>query len=592
MMQGYGVWFRLIGAVSIFTACIALAAGKTAKSFAASHAVPDDPKKDDAPAPTGKFELSGYDVCQRCHVEDDPTTKREYQKTLGYDFIRLWENKVWENHDLHQNAYQNLLTKRSAKNAKDANATAQKMEDNLIQSGSEDRYRAKGYTVATDILCLACHTSVKYPLSSTPANKWTDAKSSFSTEGVGCEMCHGHGSQYQDIHQKSRESTDGPEGTQRVVDWREWPPETKSRWGLVNLRDPIVATERCASCHIGNVKDGRFVTHEMFAAGHPPLPPFDLIAYSREMPRHWGLPSEMPYLKTLAEKNPKKAFDLFHIRNDESHVARRFAESTVGVLLATALNTSYLAEAAKSDGAGLDFAAFDCYSCHHDLKYPSERQARGYAGKAGRPLLRPAPFALARLIVQHASNMEHGDALKGALTELQAIERELTDAFASRSLGDPAKVVAASDHLAKWSKDCAAKLGAVTFTRAETRKLLDDLIAKAQSPVADPEVAQLYFWAFETLVLDLSGHPKIEKGKELPPPKELVEFRKALDGVLVTRLRPNVAFYYEKTPDSGKEVKTLESVDSRLQSRMKLFNNFQFEPFSKAFTNAKLNLPK
>jgi predicted methyltransferase len=45
----------------------------------------------------------------------------------------------------------------------------------------------------------------------------------------------------------------------------------------------------------------------MYAAGHPPLPPLDLIAYTREQPRHWGLPSEMPYLKNLAEKHPENA---------------------------------------------------------------------------------------------------------------------------------------------------------------------------------------------------------------------------------------------------------------------------------------------
>ena len=35
----------------------------------------------------------------------------------------------------------------------------------------------------------------------------------------------------------------------------------------------------CSACHVGNVEDGKLVTHEMYAAGHPPLPGIEIVAF-------------------------------------------------------------------------------------------------------------------------------------------------------------------------------------------------------------------------------------------------------------------------------------------------------------------------
>ena len=35
----------------------------------------------------------------------------------------------------------------------------------------------------------------------------------------------------------------------------------------------------CLSCHLGNAREGRVVTHEMYAAGHPPLPGFEHMGH-------------------------------------------------------------------------------------------------------------------------------------------------------------------------------------------------------------------------------------------------------------------------------------------------------------------------
>lgn len=580
---------RAVGLTVVF-ATLAFGLLLAAAPERAASARQKDEKKDYPKPPAGgKLKLVGAAVCKNCHEQDDPNdpnakVKEEYMETKGFEFIRLWENKVWSVHDLHRTAYKNLLTSRSVtKKDEKPNATAQRMEDNLRRAGVDERYKKETYTVATDVNCLACHASVKEPVTKDAHKKW-DADSFYTPDGVGCEMCHGHGSLYRDEHQKNDiGKSETVPGATRVVGWREWPPAAKKEWGLVNLRDGAEATTRCASCHIGNLDEGRFVTHDMYAAGHPPLPPLDLIAYTREQPRHWGLPSEMPYLKNLADKHAKTAADVFHIRAGESHVARRFAESTIATLHASAVLSGELAAEAKANDDGLDYAAFDCASCHHNLKYPSDRQDRGYSARPGRPLFRPATFALTRVVAEHTAEMPGGGDLKAALEALAGVEKNLAVAFTNKTYGDAAKVQAASAELGKWSADALKKLAAVKYTPEETKKLLAKVVAATQKPVGDPEVAQLYTWAFETLVLDLDEKAAADK----KPPVAVTELRDKLKDVVVTRLRPNAAFYFEQGVTGGVPGPSVEPVDSRIGARMELFNSFKAAPFKKAFAEAK-----
>ncbi|VTR92297.1 Uncharacterized protein OS=Singulisphaera acidiphila (strain ATCC BAA-1392 / DSM 18658 / VKM B-2454 / MOB10) GN=Sinac_4970 PE=4 SV=1: Cytochrome_C554 [Gemmata massiliana] len=588
MTTGYaGRAARAVGLAGAFAGLVIGLVASSASVRPVGAAVAAQKDKDVTKPPAGsKLELVGAARCKNCHEREDPKNVDEYKDTRGFDFIRLQENKVWAVHDLHRTAYTNLTTNRTTEETgAQPNATAQRMEDKLRKYKTHPKYADPKYTVASDAACLMCHASANEPPNKESLKTWT--KDEFRPgDGVGCEMCHGHGSLYRDKHQDSRLNK-APGGPKSVVPWREWSPDVKKEWGLVNLRSHVEATNRCASCHIGNTDEGRFVTHDMYASGHPPLPPLDLLAYTREQPRHWGLPSEMPYLTALAEKNPEKAFATFHTRAGESHVARRFAESSLATLGATANLGAQLADDAKAKADGLDFAAFDCYSCHHNLKYPSERQDRGYVGRPGRPLYRPAAFALARLVLDHAAGMKGAD-LKTAVAELDAAELELADAFTAKTYGDPDKVKTATTNIAKWSEGVRKKLEAVRYTPEETKRLFELVRASAtdeKKPVGDPEVAQLYTWAIETLFIELQPKEKTDKKEE---PKALTEMRTKLDGTIVTRLRPNAAFYYEQGVTGGIPGPSVESVDSRLKARMDTFNSFRREPFRKALGEIKL----
>ncbi len=576
---------RAIGLAAAFAGLVVALGVAAVPPRPAVAAQPDkDAPQGGYPKAPDSHKLVGAAVCQDCHDREDPTKNALYKQTLGFEFVRLWENRVWSVYDLHSTAYLNLLTKDSdevKKGTAKANATAQKMEEKLRTYKKIPKYADPKYMVATDAACLACHASTKEPIQQAPPDKWT-AASFDTTDGVGCEMCHGHGSSYQSKHQDSvLDKVNAPEGAVRFVEWREWPLAQKEKWGLVNLRDPASATAKCASCHIGNTSEGRFVTHDMYAAGHPPLPPLDLMAYSREQPRHWGLAGEMPYITKLAKKDAKKAHDLFHYRADESFVARRFAESTIAVIGSSAVLGAQLADDAKAKKDGLDFAAFDCYSCHHNLKYPSERQERGYVGRPGRPTYRPAAFALARVVLDHAAGMPNGTDLKAARAALDAAELELADAFTDKTYGDPDQIKAATGKLAKWADDVRGKLQAVRYTPEETKKLHAQVVAATQKPLGDPEAAQLLVWAFETLELDLNA-PADKK----EPPAAVKTVREGVKDVVVSRLRPKTAYYYEQGRDTPPE-NALESVSERIGPRMELFNSYRGDPFRKAFQAVK-----
>ena len=87
-------------------------------------------------------------------------------------------------------------------------------------------------------------------------------------------------------------------------------PRRQERRGFVDLRDAVTGAEVCLSCHVGNAQQGKVVTHEMFAAGHPPISGFEIETFSRAMPQHWKPASAQPpeIQKQYAdERGPDKA---------------------------------------------------------------------------------------------------------------------------------------------------------------------------------------------------------------------------------------------------------------------------------------------
>src|SRR5262249_3593025 len=146
--------------------------------------------------------------------------------------------------------------------------------------------RRLGYDVTAAPQCMSCHA-----VDLTPGSP-TDKKQFFVKQGVNCNGCHGLSEAWQVRHYKEAAKGDR-------IPWRTATPREKAKSGMADLRNPAVKAQLCASCHVGNPEQGKMLTHAMYAAGHPALPPFELATYLEAQPRHWGRPRELPYFKTV-----------------------------------------------------------------------------------------------------------------------------------------------------------------------------------------------------------------------------------------------------------------------------------------------------
>ncbi len=172
--------------------------------------------------------------------------------------------------------------------------------------------------------CLACHA--------VQDGKGAQAKA-WLADGVSCEACHGPARNW------LREHT--------TAGWTKLAKNEKyqARFGMRNTEDMLPRARQCVSCHVGELNPNgdvpRNVNHDLIAAGHPRLT-FELSAYLANMPSHWD---RIAGEKTNAEA---RAWAVGQVAGAEATFALREAH------------------AAKSDG--IEFADYDCYACHHDLK--------------------------------------------------------------------------------------------------------------------------------------------------------------------------------------------------------------------------------
>jgi hypothetical protein len=437
----------------------------------------EPPVKDKKDEPAAKPRVYwGASECIRCHTEGPSGNDDE-------NFVLLTEYATWRTQDKHSFAYLALLGPRG-----------QRMGELL------------GIEVTKEAACLSCHAmnpDQKHP--------------SFDVrEGVGCDGCHGPAQDWIGPHQRR--------------DWRLKTPEEKEKLGMRNLRDPEVRANLCLSCHVGSVAEGKVVTHAMYAAGHPPLPNFEVATFSRNMPQHWRDRRAVPFLKDPPAKldnqavNREEILKLYHMNVAD------FAQSQLAVASsAVGLHGSMAWVAGRStlkEGEGerrrwpelelkgfadlklpalwpqLAMAQSDCYACHHELQRPSWRQLRGYSGPPGRPQIRPWPMALLKQGLGLADGKADFD--KG-LTALQA-------ACNSRPFGDPAEVAKAADALDQWSQ---ARLKALKLEDAkfDRRDLLTQLCALPPKEFPDYDSARQIVSAIHVVYAE--WEPKLDNAAEI-----------------------------------------------------------------------------
>jgi len=229
------------------------------------------------------------------------------------------EYSTWIDKDKHARAYEVLFSQRS-----------RYIDKNLRRLASIDQAHPE-----TNAYCLKCH--VHPHADQKPV---LDGGKIFQ-DGVSCEACHGPAEKWLSIHFHDS--------------WKQKTPGEKKAWGMYDTKSIAGRARLCIDCHVGT--PGNDANHDLFAAGHPRLA-FEFAAFHANMPRHWN---------DARDKNP--AVDA---RGKADFEARAWL---IGQALTAQAALKLLAHrAAYKELPWPEFAEYDCYACHHDLKGSSRHE--------------------------------------------------------------------------------------------------------------------------------------------------------------------------------------------------------------------------
>lgn len=426
----------------------------------------------------------GASDCLKCHTGGLPKGPDPLLAAAGFgesltddSWVLLDEVKTWITSDRHLQAFTALKNKRS-----------ERMGELL---GVKEIHRDKR--------CLACHTG--FPLSAMgddphlmPAELSVDLK---VAQGVSCEGCHA----------PSGDATGGdakgwyvPHANKEA--WRFLSGRDKaSKFGFTNIRSPSARTRLCLSCHLGNAAEGKIVTHEMYAAGHPPLPGFELETFAQQMPKHWrdfhkksdGVRDE--FLKRSADDiYGRDSYKLDQLHETRAVLIAALVSYSENFKLAGALADEELkTPVTKPDWPEL--AQFECFACHHDLKDKSWRQRRTVRGTPGRPQLRSWPTVLTRLALKTL-----GQDPQELDRRTQPVEKLLSD----QPFGRQDRWAESVQSTTEWLDQQAAALERKPLSRDAGLTLLRDIVAVADSEFWDYDSARQLVWALQVLRRELA----------------------------------------------------------------------------------------
>lgn len=483
--------------VTVAAVLLALLASFTSSALSQETATPDKPL----------FNYTNTDNCILCH--SDTARLKDHA-----DFIGVAPAELWSKHDKHGQSFL-LLKEKSRKltdqilgfDLRDAFADVE-----LTRLADDEKLAGK---VATVKSCLRCHAT--WPKTAVhPTGNLNEPVEPLS-RGVSCQACHGPARSWTEAHTGKW--------------WRRVSHEAKSRLGFTNVRDGVTRAELCASCHVGNVAEEKFVKHEWYAAGHPPLPGFEYSAFAAQMPAHWKPLANKPDFAGRTATSPpvtdgkaeRIVLGRFNIDIADSDIKASYREANFpatpeghdpfgnlprtqemtlsGVVVLKAfsgLAGDYAQEVVQGNKrfAWPEFALYDCVACHHELR----RQEGVYARPAGSgPPGRP-PFP------------RWTSALLGLATEREAqlseSLRNLELAYTQRPFGDPQKIAAAAKQLGPQLDQLCMKLRHQKYDAARTAKSLEILLGSGSTAdVRDYSSARQVAWAIQGLLQDQQRIP-------------------------------------------------------------------------------------
>lgn len=269
-------------------------------------------------------------------------------------------------------------------------------------------------------MCLGCHA--------TPARGERGPRF-LTSDGVGCEACHGGASGWVASHYAVGASHAGNVAR-----------------GLIPLDQPVARASVCLDCHFGGAGEGQFVTHRIMAAGHPRIT-FELDLFST-LQQHWD--------------------------EDADYAARKRRVDSVRIWAvgqAMAVNRAlslYRSPSLGAEGAFPEFYFFDCHSCHRRI-YDQADRVKTWQANPARPI--PAgmpPFNDENMIMLSVAARV---AAPGMAARFDAEAR----AFHASLAKDRVAAVAAAARLAETSLSLARALDGARFSGGMAQAVVDQV---------------------------------------------------------------------------------------------------------------------
>ena len=373
--------------------------------------------------------------------------------------------------------------------------------------------------------CLTCHAGIQAKTSQPGRSEISfnsDLRDTLGKHSIGCEACHGSGKEYYISHSKP--------------DWIEKSIDEKKDSGFYDLANPAIAAQVCLSCHLGNPAESKVITHDMYAAGHPPLPPFELAKFYKETcAQHWvdlpqkirswnptnqtGNKEKLAYLQqhlTLSSKPDGTTPSDYQAASAE-HFANT-QKSRIGQWSATLMNHELLLHSASTQSGFRDYASFDCVGCHQTL-YKQVRGASaatnspiGY-GIAGRVPGRPISLVWTRIPTSTPSSSS-SNPVQDQNSFLQ-LEANLDRLFNAVPFGDAIAIkeqLIGSNPLREKAKKDLRKSASVLLDRNAATLWLKDYLITRQPTLGNEWVAKQVYWTIEAYMEDLKNfeiaHPE------------------------------------------------------------------------------------
>ena len=275
-------------------------------------------------------------------------------------------------------------------------------------------------------MCLGCHA--------TPASAPRGARFQTS-DGVGCEACHGAASGWLSSHYAV-----GASHAANV-----------SR-GMVPLDNPKARAAVCLDCHFGSADPGQFVNHRIMAAGHP------RIAF------------ELDLFSTLQQ----------HHNEDRDYASRKGRTNsvqtwTVGQAMALDRSLTLFADARRgTEGMYPEFYFLDCHSCHRPIS-DDPRFEPTTLDNPGRPIPEGMPpYNDENMIMLSAAARIAAPGLA------DRFDRD-SRAFHQAMTKDRASAVAAAAALRDSARALANAFASATMGRAQTLAIIDTIAGEATS---------------------------------------------------------------------------------------------------------------